>query len=517
MRIARLRGQAADQAKEQDSREQRPKASDRCNHGAAFLKRRKASVRPFDGLARRESTLVLQRVVETIFLHLFSPFGHYSGNGTMRGSGLRKRKMHVRRLIGVGILAAIVVTARAEVTSADEGMSVMWRFDGNGRFPGIRPPAEWRSDKNILWKASVEIGGYSSPIVVRDRVFVTAEMGSLTCLDLADGKVLWKKDLFSKESKDIPAELSKKLMRGCGGDSKQSTPTPASNGELVFYVNAMGLCACYDLKGNQKWIRIIETAEDEEHFSSSPIFAGDRIILSWGCLVALSAKDGRTLWKAADAKVTYGTPTLARIGKEEVVITPGGNIVRLADGEVLCSELFESTYTTPLVEGNTLYLVDAETKALELPARAEKGMRLKERWKTSLGGRFMASPSCRDGLLYTVESTKSRLHIIDAKTGKVLTVTKLLDDATKKETTETGTKIEGLAPSHYTYASPVATEKNIFFFDDAGNTAILELGREYKPVRVNKLGDGLIGTPFFTKNRIILRGTQSVYCVAEKP
>src|SRR5947209_2510682 len=147
-----------------------------------------------------------------------------------------------------------------------EAGNVMWRFDGSGRFPNIRPPSEWGTDKNILWQTPVEVGGYSSPIVVKDRVFVTAEMGSLVCLDLAGGKILWQKDLFIKESKDISAEMSKKLMRGNGKDNKESTPTPASNGELVFYINATGLCACYDLEGNQKWIQILETAEDEEYF-----------------------------------------------------------------------------------------------------------------------------------------------------------------------------------------------------------------------------------------------------------
>src|SRR5262249_55558638 len=229
-------------------------------------------------------------------------------------------------------------------------------------------------------KTRVGAGGYSSPIVARDRVFVTAEMGSLICLDIADGKLLWQKDLFSKDSKDIPADLSRKLMRGCGGDSKQSTPSPTSNGTLVFYINAMGLCACYDLKGQQKWIRIIETAQDEEHFSSSPIFLGDRIILSWGCLLALSATDGRTLWEGEDAKPTHGTPAIAKIGGQEVAITPAGDIVRLDTGEVLCTGLFKSTYTTPLVVGNVLHVIDTRARALQLPARAEKSMRLKELW-----------------------------------------------------------------------------------------------------------------------------------------
>jgi outer membrane protein assembly factor BamB len=382
----------------------------------------------------------------------------------------------------------------------------MWRFDGGGRFPDIHPPSEWRQDKNVLWKTPVAIGGYSSPIVAGDRVFVTAEMASLFCLDIADGKILWQKDLFSKESKDIPADLSGKLMRGCGGESKQSTPTPTSNGKLVFSINAMGLCACYDLQGRQKWIRIVETAQDEEHFSSSPIFVGNRIILSWGCLLALDAKDGRTLWKAADAKPSHGTPAIAKISGEDVAITPAGDIVRLVDGEILCTGLFKSVYTTPLVEGNVLYVIDAKSRALELPAKAVKGMRLKEVWKTRLRGTFMASPIYRDGLLYTIENLKCRLHVLDAKTGQVLTTDKL----------EPGVRIGGLAPAKYAYASPAAAGNNIFFFDDAGNTAVLALSRKYSPVRLNKLEDAIVGTPFFFKDKIIVRGSQSVYCLGAK-
>lgn len=169
----------------------------------------------------------------------------------MRGSSSRRS--------AGGALPAVLVAAALAGVDAGEGKAsppaaasragtanVMWRYDGNGRFPGIRPPTGWRRDENIRWKTEVEIGGYSSPIVVRDRVFVTAEMGSLICLDVRDGKVLWKKDLFAKDSADIPPDLSKKLMRGCGGESKQSTPTPATNGELIFSINAMGLAACYD-------------------------------------------------------------------------------------------------------------------------------------------------------------------------------------------------------------------------------------------------------------------------------
>ena len=164
-----------------------------------------------------------------------------------------------------------------------------------------------------------------------------------------------------------------------------------------------------------------------------------------------------------------------------------------------------------------LYVIDAEASARGLPAKPEKGMRLKELWRTRLSGEFMASPIYRDGLIHTIENKMCRLHIIDAKTGEVLTVTRVVDEETKAEKIESGVKIDGLARARYAYASPAAAERNVFFFDDAGNTAVLELGREYRLTRVNKLEDAFVGTPFFVDDQIIIRGSKTVYCIGKKP
>lgn len=421
------------------------------------------------------------------------------------------------RLTTLLTLMLIVSVARLDLVQAAQpkgpATNVGWRYDGTGQFPNITPPDEWASDKNVRWRTIVDVGGYSSPIVAGNRIFITAEMGSLFCLDLADGRLLWKKDLFSVESPDIPKELSAKLMRGCGGDSKQSTPTPTSNGQLVFSINAMGLSACYDMQGNQKWIQILETAGDEEYFSSSPVFHGDRILLTWGCLLALDANSGKTVWKATEALPTHGTPLVTRLGEIDVIITPGGNIVRLADGEILCAGLFESTFTTPIIVGDVLYVIDGKPKAYQLPEKLEPGMRPKELWSGKLKGAFMASPTYYDGLIYTIESQKSRVHILDAKTGA--DVTGRNNEASASN--ESGAPVEGLARVQFTYASPVVTDRAIYFFDDSGNTAVLEQGRDHRVRRINKLDGGIVGTPFFIDDKIIFRTNDSVTCIGKQP
>ncbi|MDB5384552.1 MAG: hypothetical protein JWM11_198, partial [Planctomycetaceae bacterium] len=110
-----------------------------------------------------------------------------------------------------------------------------------------------------------------------------------------------------------------------------------------------------------------------------------------------------------------------------------------------------------------------------------------------------------------------RMLVIDAKTGEVLERTRVVDEVTLAEKLEPGIKIQGLLPARYPYASPVVAEKNLFFFDDAGHTAVFELGRGGKFVRANTLEDACVGTPFFIRDKIILRGSQTVYCIGEKP
>ena len=92
-----------------------------------------------------------------------------------------------------------------------------------------------------------------------------------------------------------------------------------------------------------------------------------------------------------------------------------------------------------------------------------------------------------------------------------------MDEATKTEKIESGTKIAGLAPAHYVVCQPGGVgEESSSSSTTPGHAAVLELGRAYKLVRVNKIDDGFSGTPFFFKDKIIIRGTRTVYCIGAK-
>jgi outer membrane protein assembly factor BamB len=209
------------------------------------------------------------------------------------------------------------------------------------------------------------------------------------------------------------------------------------------------------------------------------------------------------LWKNSDAKATYGTPAPARIGDVDVVITPGGDAVRLADGKLLASDLGRCTYASPVVQGRIVYFIDKSISAVELPEKAGDQIEGKELWYEDLSGEFYASPIVHDGRVYVVNRSAD-FCVIDAKTGKTrLEKTLELPPA-------------GASASPNIYPSLCLAGKHLFVGNDAGETVLLELGDEGIATGSNSLPAGSGSTPVFAGQRMFVRGGKVLYCLGER-
>jgi outer membrane protein assembly factor BamB len=373
---------------------------------------------------------------------------------------------------------------------------VGWRGDGSGQYPSAHPPTKWSAKENIVWKAQVGMGT-SSPVLVGRRVFVTAEPDLLICLDAGSGKELWRK---AHNTSDLPAAKNAKapIQRTEYGDANA---VPVSDGKWIWVTYGTGITACYDLDGKARWVDWFDFRRTTQYArTASPVLIGERLLVHFGPLVCLDAATGKVLWKNEKAEATYGTPAPARIGDEDIVVTPSGDAVRVSDGALLASDLGRCAYSSPLVQGNIVYFIDKSISAVRLPEKSADQFEGKELWFEDLSGEFYASPIIHDGRIYAVNRS-AEFFVIDAKTGKTQ-LQKTLDLPPAGRTTTPNV-----------YPSICLAGKHLFVGNDAGEAVMVELGNEGKAGEVNSLPAGSGSTPVFADKRIYVRGGRLLYCI----
>ena len=219
-----------------------------------------------------------------------------------------------------------------------------------------REDVEYRS-RNIRWVTRLPDWGVGSPIVVKDRIFVSGEPDLLVCLDKKTGKILWTrstpiyaavteaerkahpglaaidplvKELENSRTTDENRRLALRMQiqdilhkvdraRYAWPTSKGlpasglTFPTPVSDGEHVYVFYTTSIAACYDMAGKRRWIRNMirevnftpsefksENFKNASFNVSAPILVGDKLILLRSYMAALDKNTGRLLWKSTE-------------------------------------------------------------------------------------------------------------------------------------------------------------------------------------------------------------------------
>src|SRR5881392_3358559 len=96
------------------------------------------------------------------------------------------------------LLALLCVGCVGSFAAADDWPA--WRGPtGQGYCFEKNLPTKWSKTENVKWKIPLSESGNSTPIVWKDKIFLTeANKGgtvrSLICFNRADGKQLWKND-----------------------------------------------------------------------------------------------------------------------------------------------------------------------------------------------------------------------------------------------------------------------------------------------------------------------------------
>lgn len=183
--------------------------------------------------------------------------------------------------------------------------------NGTGVSTATNLPTEFGPDKSALWKTSLP-EGHSSPVLTRNRIYITACAGDkksgklfVIALDRKSGKELWRRE--------IPRAKAGRLENVNG----PASASPVTDGENVFaYFQDFGLIA-FNSGGKELWRLPMEPPNIFYGYGASPMLVDDKVILpvdqdTGSFLLAVNKNTGKQVWKIDRPEVIsgYSTPTI---------------------------------------------------------------------------------------------------------------------------------------------------------------------------------------------------------------
>jgi outer membrane protein assembly factor BamB len=209
-----------------------------------------------------------------------------------------------------------LIAALAAIASALQADWTQFRGpNGQGIASDQTLPVEFGPERNLIWKTEVP-PGHSSPVLIRDRIFLTAfEPGKLStiCLNRADGKMLWRRDV-------APARQNK-LRK----PNNPAAASPVTDGRNVWvFFQDFGLLS-YTRDGRESWRLPLGPFRVYYGYGASPILADGKVIVAVdqdggdSYLLAVDAATGKTRWRIARPDVISGYSTPVVHGKHLLI------------------------------------------------------------------------------------------------------------------------------------------------------------------------------------------------------
>ena len=421
------------------------------------------------------------------------------------------------------------------------GDSDWTRFRGNegsGVFSQRTFPETWSDEENVAWTAEVPGSGWSSPIVLGDRVFRTTavhpgvELGrgmsdglrspmtrgsggekptievtfQVRCHSLTDGSQLWSKDI----EKLVP-EYS------IHPSNTYATSTPTTDGERLFVTfGALGKVLCFDLDGKQLWsvdTGVFPTGNDFG-WGISLVCLDDRVFVQndneeSSFLAAFDTESGEEVWRAErDKGTSWGTPVLWNTESGTQLVALGSNSAisyEPATGKPIWTvQGFGGSFSSsPAFDSNNLYFGNSGPRRkgplIAVPSTAKGTIDLASSeeapitWSIKKAGPGFPSPISSGRYVYVLGSP-GILGCYDTESGEEVYRERLPDAAT-------------------IVASPWIVGDELHIMDESGATFVVRVGEEYELLRTNRLEGTFWSTPSIAGKSLLVREGEKLICV----
>ena len=395
-------------------------------------------------------------------------------------------------------------------------------------------PETWSDTRNVDWKIGIPGAGWSSPIVMDGKVFLTSALADditgppkggfyegavdspksgaehrwlVHCLDVTSGEPEWQ------------TEVHRGIPRGSRHrKNTYASETAVTEGEYV-YVHVGDLATwALDYKGNILWEKPWMAVQTRWGYgtASSPALHQNRLYITndneeQSYIVALDKLTGQEIWRVnRNEPTTWSTPFVWENGLRTEIVTAGRNKVRSydLDGKLLweLSGMSALSIPTPFSAGDFLYVTSGYIGSPERPIYAIRpgakgdispatGSTSNEfvAWSVPQGGPYHPSAVVYQGLYYTLYD-RGFLRCHDARTGVEVYGKQRISRESVNFT-----------------ASMWAYNGKIFCLDESGTTYVIEAGQQFKLLGMNPLGEMCMATPAITDEALLIRTYSSLY------
>ena len=310
-----------------------------------------------------------------------------------------------------------------------------------GHSEATKLPLTWGPTSHIAWKAPVAGIGWSSPVVVGTRIFLTSAVSlsgkeeatadrslRVISLDAANGKPVWDVELFQVKSPRAHRKNS------------HASPTPIyEDKKLYVHFGHLGT-ACLDaLTGKTLW-STQEFAYSPVHGNgSSPVLFEDLLIFNADAetepkVIALDKATGKMRWtfarqSEAKKKFSFCTPLIIDVNGQKQLITPGSGVVNALnpkDGTEIWRFNYDQGYSVvprPVYAHGMIYLSSGYDKpvlfAIKVDAESKGDVTASHLgWTIDKAAPHNPSMAVIGDELYFV-ADNGILSCVDAKTGTV--------------------------------------------------------------------------------------------------
>jgi outer membrane protein assembly factor BamB len=397
-------------------------------------------------------------------------------------------------------LAALALLLAASTAGAQDWPQ--WRGPHrDGKATGFIAPKTWPKELTEKWRVTVG-DGVATPALVGDKLFVFSRESDkeiIRGLNAADGKELWS------DRYDVGP------VTGGARNFPGPRCSPAAADGKVVTLGVRGTLSCLDAaSGKVVWRKDDLKSWPMFYTSSSPIIVDGLCIAQLGGgrdgtggIMAYDLTSGEEKWKWTGDTPAYASPVLLTLGTTKALVAEtNGSVVAVnaADGKLLWKTPFASgrmqyNACTPMVDGQTvIYSGQGRgTKAVKIEKQGDE-VTAKDLWSSDLAVKFN-TPVVKNGMMYGI-SDRDILFCVNLENGK----------------TAWTTSLGGGGGRNSGYGSVVDAGPVLFALNPSGQLIVFEPSdKEFKEVTRYKVGkSATYAYPILSGNRVFVKDGDSV-------